>query len=756
MDYLTLGIGLAIGTVVGHLLSRLFWRAAKTNVANGLAGGETQVASLADALAQTKAQVQSLDTQREGLRVERDQGRIDRAELQERCRGLVERQADLTNSGKEREQILSVTIAERDRLREHASGMQAELAGLKHQWEAQGSELESVTVKLTSVITERDSSKERSAALASSLEAIQREHGELRETYTGTRAALHDVEGRRGVLDSKAAALTQELESLKVSFVELSREVETVTTKLTSVTTERDAAKERSAALGSGLEAVQREHTELRETYAATKTALHNVENRRGELESKVAALTQELECLKVSFVELSREVETVSKKLTSVTTERDAAKERSAALGSGLEAVQREHIELRDTYAATKTALHNVENRRGELESKAAAMVQELESMKVSFDERMAEIKGAREQLVTTFKSTAAQVLQETKEQHAKEHRERLDTTLKPFQDQLKGFQELVSKTYSEEGRERVALKKEIEMLADRHQTLAKEAERLTNALSGSSKVRGDWGEITLKRILEKSGLREGNEFRIQESKTLEDGTRLRPDVVISLPEDGALVIDSKLQLIAWAKVSDAATMEDATIAKIELVAAIRSHMRDLNKKSYSDLYHTSVDMVIMYVPIDAAVLAALAESPDLYDEAFARGVVLTGPTMLMALLGSLAHQWRGKHQEQNVLKIAKMAESLGKKLEAFMHTYTSVGMRLRQGVQDFNKGLGQLATGSGNALKLASNLGEMGIKSAKRIGMNWEAITLDVDIDPALGIGFEGEAEGAEEGLE
>jgi len=672
MDYLALVIGLAIGTVVGHLLSRLFWRAAKTNVANGLAGGETQVASLADALAQTKAQLQSLDTQREGLRVERDQGRIDRAELQERCRGLVERQADLTNSGKEREQILSVTIAERDRLREHASGMQAELAGLKHQWEAQGSELESVTVKLTNVITERDSSKERSAALASSLEAIQREHGELRETYTGTRAALHDVEGRRGVLDSKAAALTQELE------------------------------------------------------------------------------------CLKVSFVELSREVETVSTKLTSVTTERDAAKERSAALGSGLEAVQREHIELRDTYAATKTALHNVENRRGELESKAAAMVQELESVKVSFDERMAEIKGAREQLVTTFKSTAAQVLQETKEQHAKEHRERLDTTLKPFQDQLKGFQELVSKTYSEEGRERVALKKEIEMLADRHQTLAKEAERLTNALSGSSKVRGDWGEITLKRILEKSGLREGNEFRIQESKTLEDGTRLRPDVVISLPEDGALVIDSKLQLIAWAKVSDAATMEDATIAKIELVAAIRSHMRDLNKKSYSDLYRTSVDMVIMYVPIDAAVLAALAESPDLYDEAFARGVVLTGPTMLMALLGSLAHQWRGKHQEQNVLKIAKMAESLGKKLEAFMHTYTSVGMRLRQGVQDFNKGLGQLATGSGNALKLASNLGEMGIKSAKRIGMNWEAITLDVDIDPALGIGFEGEAEGAEEGLE
>jgi DNA recombination protein RmuC len=497
---------------------------------------------------------------------------------------------------------------------------------------------------------------------------------------------------------------------------------------------QRDEAHIQLASLSAKLDAQKQQNSDLAAQVQKTEQRFLEVDERRTRLESKAAALGKEVESLTDLQHKLDQDFAQHKQLLEQTTIDRDAAREKNASLDASLTALQREFAEQHKQLTRFTADLAAVTTQRADLETKNAALSEQIEGVKHSYEERMQEIKSARDHLVATFKSTAAQILQETKEQNVKEHQERLGTVLGPFKDQLKGFQELVSKTYSEEGRERVALKKEIELLAERHQSLTKEAERLTNALTGNSKTRGDWGEITLRRILEKSGLREGQEFRLQESSTQADGSRLRPDVVISLPEDGALVIDSKVQLTAWTKVSNANNSEEAKVAAGELVSAVRSHMRDLDKKAYSDLYAQSVDMVVMYIPIDAAVMAALANAPDLYDEAYQRGVVLTGPTMLMALLGSLAHQWRGKQQEQNVLRIAKIAESLGRKLELFLNTYQSIGQRLRQGAQEYNKGLSQISLGPGNVLRKARDLGELGIKSAKKIKLDWESISVDV----------------------
>jgi DNA recombination protein RmuC len=396
---------------------------------------------------------------------------------------------------------------------------------------------------------------------------------------------------------------------------------------------------------------------------------------------------------------------------------------------------------EWKEEQAVCSGRLDRLQRDKSGLETEVARLEQALEGTRTAAEEKLAEVKSARDQLVTTFRATAAQLLQETREQGVEQQREKLELALRPFQEQLRGFQELVRTTYSEEVRDRAALKKEIELLALRHQSLSQEAQRLTLALTGSSKVRGDWGEITLLRLLEKSGLREGHEFRIQESTTREDGSRLRPDVVVSLPHEGALVIDSKLQLVSWMKICEATTPEETRSAAGELAAAIRAHFRSLNRKSYQALYKDSIDLVVMYLSIDAALLAALEAAPELFEEAHALGVILTGPTLLMALLGSLAQQWRTRHQEQNVVKIAKLAESLGKKLEGFLVNYEELGQRLRQGVGAYNRCWGQLAAGSGNVIRRAAELGDLGIKSARKLGVDWETVELAVEMVPLTG---------------
>jgi DNA recombination protein RmuC len=395
-------------------------------------------------------------------------------------------------------------------------------------------------------------------------------------------------------------------------------------------------------------------------------------------------------------------------------------------------------NAEWRAELAHERERREHADERSAEREAQNARLSQALESERKASGERLAELAAARDQLADTFRAAAGQLLAETREQGIVEQRERLAATLGPFETQLQGFRALVEKTYSEELRDRAALKHELGVVARQHQELSAEARRLSEALTGSSKVRGDWGEITLTRILEKSGLREGHEYLVQASTTLDDGTRLRPDVVIRLPQDGILVVDSKLQLVSWLQCAEAATPEEAARAGAALATAMRGHIRELDRKAYASLYEDAVELVVMYVPVEAAILAALAADPGLFEDAWGRGVVLCGPSMLMAMLLGLAQQWRARHQDRNVLKIARVAEQLGKKLETFLESYRQLGSRLRQGAQAYNDGLNQLAEGKGNVLRRAAELGELGVRSAAGLGVDWEKWQLEPDDDP------------------
>jgi DNA recombination protein RmuC len=376
------------------------------------------------------------------------------------------------------------------------------------------------------------------------------------------------------------------------------------------------------------------------------------------------------------------------------------------------------------------ESAHHQSEAERHAALARAERLDQALIDEKAHAEQRLADLKAAKDDLQATFKASAREALKETGTALSEAHHERLGSLVGPFQEKLEGFRQQVAQSHEAGQKERIELRKEIELLARQNQEMAAGAQRLTEALRGSSQTRGEWGEITLLRLLERSGLREGHEYRYQESTTTADGTVLRPDVVIDLPADGCLVVDSKLPLLPWQRVCDADDDGARRIATNDLVKAIRGHMRSLDRKAYSSLYERSVDQVVMYVPIDAALLSALGADGELYDEAYQRGVIITGPTMLMSLLGALAHQWRSVRQERNILRIAKAGESMAEQVQRVAASLSQVGDRLRQGQQAYDKTLRQLATGKGNLLRRTQQLGELGIKAAKQLQVDWDQV--------------------------
>jgi DNA recombination protein RmuC len=351
------------------------------------------------------------------------------------------------------------------------------------------------------------------------------------------------------------------------------------------------------------------------------------------------------------------------------------------------------------------------------ELEAERRQSADKLSTLQQSAQE-------AKAVLSDQFKNLANEILEEKSRRFAEQNQQNLDTLLKPLQEKLTDFRKQVDETYQSEARERFALKQEVEKLAGLNLRMTDETRALTNALKGESKTQGDWGELVLETILENSGLRKGEEYLVQDTQTISDGSRLQPDVVIRLPESKHLVIDSKVSITAYTRYMQSDD-EDVKVSELNShVLSIKQHIQGLSAKNYQDLYGVgSIDFVLMFIPIEPAFLAAMRHAPEIYQDALKKNIVIVCPSTLLATVRTVAHLWRQEQQNRNAQEIARQCASLYDKFVGFVEDLDKVGQRLEQAQSSYTDAVGKLKTGRGNLIRTAENVKKLGVKPNKSL---------------------------------
>lgn len=344
------------------------------------------------------------------------------------------------------------------------------------------------------------------------------------------------------------------------------------------------------------------------------------------------------------------------------------------------------------------------------------------LEAERNQNEEKLALLNDAREQLSNQFKALASEILEEKAKRFTEQNQTNIGQLLEPLKVKLTEFQGKVEEVYVKEGQERSALAQQVKHLMELNKQLSDDAHNLTRALKGSSKTRGNWGEMILEKILESSGLRKGHEYDVQESHTREDGSRVQPDVIIHLPEERHIIIDAKVTLNAYEEHVNAEDDAERDSVVKRHVDAVRIHIKGLAEKNYQDIHGVkSLDFVLMFIPIEPAFMLAISHDNDLWHDAWRRNVLLVSPSTLLFVVRTVAHLWRQEQQNRNAQEIAKRGAELYDKLVGFVDDLRGIGSRLNQAQKEYENAYGKFAGGKGNVIRQAEMLKGLGVKPSK-----------------------------------
>lgn len=348
----------------------------------------------------------------------------------------------------------------------------------------------------------------------------------------------------------------------------------------------------------------------------------------------------------------------------------------------------------------------------------------QRNEGLSEKLELQKGELEAMQVRMTDQFKLIANDLLESKGRQLNEQQQEKLGTLLKPLHERIQEFEKQVRSAYEQEGRERFALKGEIEKLVQQNTKLSQDADNLTRALKGDSKTQGDWGEMILERMLESSGLVEGEEYTLQNSNTLDDGSRLRPDAVVNLPGGKHIVIDAKVSLThyeRYAAATDDTERERLLKAHVE---SMRTHAKALGQKDYARLYGLGgLDFVLMFVPIEPAFLAAQRARGELVQEAIDQRVFIVSHSTLMASLRLFANIWKNERIARNHLEIADRAGALYEKFFNFTEDMKKVGKQLNGAQETYVEAMKKLSTGPGNLVRQTEMLKELGAKTNKSL---------------------------------
>jgi DNA recombination protein RmuC len=370
------------------------------------------------------------------------------------------------------------------------------------------------------------------------------------------------------------------------------------------------------------------------------------------------------------------------------------------------------------------KVFTKNILDEKSEIEKKYIALQSRHEVEVEASNEKLKLLKNAKDELSLEFKNLANQIFEEKAKKFSSSNKEQLELLLKPFREQVTNFSKQAREQFEVEIKDRHLLKDELSRLKEMNAQLASEAINLTKALKGENKTQGNWGELVLEKILEQSGLRKGVEYELQATFKNEENKLYRPDVIIHMPGDRDIVIDSKVSLTAYERFMSSEEESDKKQALKEHIVSISSHIKELSQKSYEKLEGVrSLDFVLLFMPIEGAFLLALESDGEFFKRAYDQNILVVSPSTLLVTLRTIEHIWRTQRQEEHAQKIAAEAEAMYDKLVLFLDEMKNIGNQIQKTHDSYEKAMNRLSSGRGNVIKRAQNIVELGIKTKKEL---------------------------------
>ncbi len=372
---------------------------------------------------------------------------------------------------------------------------------------------------------------------------------------------------------------------------------------------------------------------------------------------------------------------------------------------------------------ASLKMELKEIQERKSELEIALAREESKSGNLGEKLVEQKQELEKLQEKFTKEFENLANKILDEKSEKFTKSNKENIENILTPLNKKIKEFEEKVEKSQKENISIHSALKEQLLNLQTQNLKITQEAENLTKALKGDSKMQGNWGELVLERVLEKSGLEKDREYSVQQSFVRQDGSRVMPDVIIHLPDGKKMVVDSKVSLTDYERYTNAEEEDKPKFLK-DHINSLRRHVEQLSAKKYEDLYEMeSPDFVLMFVPIEPAFAIAINEDNSLYNKAFEQNIVIVTPSTLLATLRTIDSMWSNEKQQRNAIEIAKQAGALYDKFEGFVSDLTKVGKKMDEAKSEYRGAMNKLVEGRGNIVTTIEKLKKMGAKAKKSL---------------------------------
>lgn len=405
----------------------------------------------------------------------------------------------------------------------------------------------------------------------------------------------------------------------------------------------------------------------------------------------------------------LRERIENLSGEQSQLQTETITLRERNNNLQHQFQSLEKERSGLMEQNRDLNSSLTETRTTNRHLEEKLSSFKKEIEEIQTGFRDQ--------------FKVLADEIMEEKSKKFSEQNKVNMEQLLNPLGEKIKTFEKRVEETYKEDVRDRISLKEQISQLSELNNKMTQEAGNLTRALKGESKSQGSWGEMILERILEKSGLRKDREYVVQPSFT-EDGARKQPDVIIHLPDEKHLVIDSKVSLVSYEKYVSAEDQEDRAMHIKDHIRSVRKHIKELSEKNYQNIYGiNSPDFVLMFMPVEPAFGLAIEHESELYNDAFDKNIVLVSPTTLLATLATISNIWKQEYQNRNAVEIADAGGKLYDKFVGFAEDLVDLGKRLDQTRKSYDGAMNKLQDGRGNLIRQAERMRDLGARSSKTL---------------------------------
>ena len=370
------------------------------------------------------------------------------------------------------------------------------------------------------------------------------------------------------------------------------------------------------------------------------------------------------------------------------------------------------------------KPELSTERNKSLALSNQLTKVETEHKNLQSKLEDQKAELEKLNERFAHEFKNLANEIFEEKSKKFTEQNKTNIHDLLNPLKEKIGEFQKKVEDSNKEGAERNASLVTQIKHLSDLNKQITKEAENLTKALKGDSKAQGNWGEVILEKILEKSGLEKGREYETQVSETGDDGKRYQPDVVIRLPDNKHVIVDSKVSLTAYERFVNEENEADKLVQLKLHINSIKTHIKGLSEKSYQNLYGLDgLDFVLLFIPIEPAFTLAVQHDQDLFNDAYSRNIVIVSPTTLIATLRTIASIWKQEYQNKNAIEIARQGGALYDKFQSFTEDLISIGKHLNGTQKAYQESMKKLSEGSGNLVKRAEGLKKLGAKASKQM---------------------------------